>query len=246
MLAAMQAEMGNLRQTSQRAQGEAAQSKKLLSKLQSALSDDDGKGGKEPEPAWFDDVLGEILEARQQGVNLPITSKLAVELHKSQQEQARLIAMVEQLKGGVDVLQNPDYAVDTRAYDNMDSMIGESLRHVWGGEYPPGMGKAVTSSLVNWLKELRTEAPEKWTEVRRDTNMQRKIVQHYVNQHIPAHLREMQKNIVENAKPFTHQDALEAYQEAQTLPPEQRAKVMPIVRQKIWETMYSKQNPRQR
>jgi hypothetical protein len=106
------------------------------------------------------------------------------------------------------------------------------------------MAESVSKSLVGWLRDLKAESPEQWKELRRNADGQRKIVQHFINKHIPASLRKMQSNMVEQAKPFTHEDALEAYQEAMQLPPEQRAKVMPMVRNKIWETMYTKKNGR--
>lgn len=241
MLAAMQAEMSNLKGAASKAQGESAHARKTLERLQKALG---GEESQEEQPQWFDNVLGELLEARQRGMDMPITSQLAVELHKSQQRQAELEKQLERLQGKTEYLADPDTQVDVRAYDQMDSFLGESLENVFGGEYPPGMADSVSKSIVTWLKQLKTESPEEWRELRRNPQNQRKVVQHFVDKHIPAHLRKMQANLIEQQQPFTHEDALEAYQEAMQLPAEQRAKVMPMVRSKIWETMYTKKNQR--
>ena len=59
MLASMQAEMSNLKGSTARAQGESAKARQTIEKLQKAFSGDEGK---EEQPEWFDNVLGELID----------------------------------------------------------------------------------------------------------------------------------------------------------------------------------------
>jgi len=240
MFAAMRAEIDELKKGHGQSSREAREARQALDRIRKAASGEDDGEGEENEnqaPAWFDGVLTEILEAERRGVKLPISSQLAVELHKTQSELAQAIKALKQVQGKADQLGDPETTVNNRAYDQMDEYVGETLENVFGGDYPPSVGKAVTGDVIRFLKELQQEAPQKWHEIRRNRTAQRKIVQHFVNEHIPMHLRKLHSQVREANEPFSHGDAREALREAMALKPEDRAKVMPIVRQRFWETM---------
>lgn len=243
MLQSMQGELAALRKSSSSGQAAARAAQERLERVRAAFDDSQGEpeaeegGGDE---AWFNEILDGLLDARQRGVEMPLTSRLAVELKKRQDENAALRKQLNDIAKKTDHLADPELSVDRVAYAQMDGMIGDSLGHVFGNDYPPTIGKAVTTAVVNFLGELKREAPDEWKEIRRDSQSQRKIVQHFVNEHIPARLRELNRNVTEAQRPFTHRDAREALLEAKRLPMDQRQKVMPHVREKFWETMFER------
>ena len=192
---------------------------------------------------WFDSMLGDLIQQKAQGRDLPMTSTLAVELDKAQRELEEFKASYEEMKKQFEIQNNPETQFNNDAYRAMDNMMTDMLGRLYPGEENENsrryLGEAVTNDIVSFLNELRQEDPRQWQEIRRNPASLKKIVEYHINDKIPPAARKVITEKYEASQPFTFEDAKEALDEALQIPKSnpQRAKVIEIARQKYFELM---------
>lgn len=214
-----------------KALGESAKDKEILSKLKSALSDEQPR---DKEGKWIDKHLARIMEARQQGGSMPITEDLVVAMQQQMDETTALKSQLEEALRTIKQLSNPQTHQDQNVYGTMDNITTRTIERIYG-EVRPEIHDLVSRTLSDRLRQTQKEAPEVWERIRLDPQLQKKVVLKAVSDIVPPQAMQMMRQKHEDEQPLTMQTIRQAFEEAQSIEdPEMRAKAKEIVRQKMW------------
>jgi len=239
-------ELGSARQDAAAARQEAARAGEIASRLKQAFA---------PEPqapnelAWYDDVLDAFIEAEKAGKPMPLTGKLATVLAENQKRTIELEKLVRKQSEVIEKLQNPASAANQRAFAAMDDAITTTLEGMYG-EVPVAFHDAVSSEVESVIRTLMKEAPEKWEQIRRSEQFQKRLVAHCAQKLVPPKARQVMLEKHETERPTTAQDFTQAIQELEQLKalaaqgrspysPAQLKQMETELRQKAWEFKYN-------
>jgi hypothetical protein len=235
----MREELSSLKTTTERAVSGSQKAQQRLDAVTRALSGDEGNADEADESdGWYDTVLSELIAAKAKGFEMPITGRMAQVLQATQEEQKRLKAELKKAQAIIEKTADPYTQQDNNAYAQMDSMLVQEVQKVWGDDANQNQFRAVAGEVTAFIKQVKDQQPEKWAQIRHNPRMQQRIVSHFVNQSIPPAHRNLMQETQEAAQPITRADIVAALEEAKTIKdPAQRAKVVEICRQRLFETM---------
>jgi hypothetical protein len=179
------------------------------------------------------------MEADKQGQKLPVSSKMFQQLYNLSKENTESTRMLAELNKKVEMLSNPVTRVDQNSYAIVDDNINEYLETIYG-ESQPMIANAVREKMVDTIRLIQKEAPQKWEQIRRSPGQLQKLVQHTVLETLPPAVIEQIKAEEEANTPITYSQIQQAYQEMksaefQALPAKQRQEIQTQVRHAEFE-----------
>lgn len=204
------------------------QTQQTIERVQKAFS---GKPEKEVDPidteiaeaeAMLDHFLAEAVKAERAGIQMPLTilngtktAQLALKyLNDKKAASARLSKLEQQVQRQGD----PNFVSDERAFSSIEGMLDEAINQVYPEDprVADAQYNAVLKLVGDEIKDLKTKEPAKWAQVRRNPQLQRRLVQHFVHQSLPPRVRQMleEKQLMETEQPVT--ELKEAFDEAST------------------------------
>lgn len=233
--------MAEIHQALQQQQSENQQLKGTLDKLKSVFSGDDNQGkSNELDTSWYEDILKIGFELEKQGHGMPVTVDIATRLKAEQEQTHALRQQIAQLEQKINHLMTPDVLHDNRVYENIDNHIFRQIEDLYG-EVDPRFSKYVSSRLADSIREMQAKAPEKWHDVRRSDDLQRRLVAAQIKAALPQRVREMLHEQYLRESPMDEDDFAEAFVEAKKIEdPKIRERVQAEARARMWEHKFSK------
>lgn len=243
--------LGHMGTQHQEIQTKTSQHDEVLSKLEKVFSK------QEANEDWYEEVLKTALEAEKKGAPIPLTVKISTELKNSQEQNAKLMRELQELKSRQDLKDNPSFQADQIAYNNIDTAMGQELKKMYGDNIPKSVAVGLTQDLVEKIRWEQTNNPQRWAAIRSDPGMMRQIVRNAVSQTVPQHARQIiSENETANAT-YEPNEIRENIAEAQALLRDPDVRMNPSavnkinesivrMREMLWESMLPGQNRRSR
>lgn len=233
--------MAEIHQALQSQQVENQQLKGTLERLRSAFSGDEDTGKQNDlDTSWYEDILKIGFEAEKQGHGMPVTVDIATRLKAQQEQNHSLRQQIAQMEQKLNHLMQPDVLHDNRVYENIDNHIYKQIEDLYG-EVDPRFSKYVSSRLADSIREMQAKSPEKWHDVRRSDDLQRRLVAAQIKAALPQRVREMLHDQYMRESPMDEDDFAEAFIEADKIAdPRIRERVKAEARARMWEHKFSK------
>ncbi len=207
---------------------ETAGDREILARLRTALSPET-KAAPDPIAAFesqMDGFLEQAMEFRSRGVELPVTTKIAMDFYQSQLENLKVIAelkkQVSELKGGVDKANDPEAPANNVAYTQMETFLQQSLDSLYGTDPKQNAAKsrvygAVTQALSDDLKALQKQNPAQWDMLRRNPMKLQAVVNDVLRTIVPPKALQMIDQEQLQNTPQSAGELWAAFREAQTM-----------------------------
>ncbi len=174
----------------------------------------------------MDYYLEQAMEAKQRGQAIPLTTNLAIRFFQSQIEniktQELLRNEIKALRGGVDHANDPQTPVNNMAYSQMETFLQQSLDNLYGADEKQlgtkrRIYQAVTSSLVQDLKQLQQQAPAQWDMLRRNPMKLQKVVNQALRDIVPPRAMHLIEQETLQNTPLSEGELWAAFREAKEL-----------------------------
>lgn len=252
MLQAMQAkhgqETGALQGALRELQGKHGQAEQTLSKLRQVFvptenAPDPTQGKIAQYEEQLDYYLQQALEHERAGHKIPLTTNLAVQFFQSQialeTERAEWKRTMTTMQQKLDRVSNPDMRIDEQAFTSIDGHVISALDTIYGAgeEYfdqKKYQFRAVTSAIIDEIKDLKKNEPDLWDQIRRDPRRQQKMVLHFVERTIPPKARQILQDDQIRREPMAVNELWQAFREASEIQnPGERSRIRSMIRQEI-------------
>lgn len=245
-----------LQQELEKVRGDASGASKRIKEIESFFRGDQNK---EPEAdpvgdevkqleAEMDEYLSAAIEAERQGRPIPLTVNSAIKSLQHQiryaKENSEMRKKLEALEGKLDQSSHPELGLDRQAYSNIDTQIESALSQIYGND--PDVVDAqfdvVSKRVAREVTELQKEDPVAWRRIRKNPDAQRKLVNHFVQQHIPPRARQVLEEDHIRRTPMSADDLLQAFREAKEKAPTDpvAAKELSKIRQELLAARFSR------
>ena len=232
--------LASLENETRSARAESAQAREYFQKMASVFSGEEEKDDRDPTEVLLDQILEAAYESDKAGQGgMPFTVQLAQHLASSQKQLKALNAKLAEIEGRNRQLASPHHQHDQQAYMAIDNLITDAITDRVGVA-DVQMEEAVGKKIVAEIQSLQKEDPDAWNKVRKSPKLQQRLVEHFVEQSIPKHLRALEREAVDMATDITLDEANSAIEEAKMIKdPTLRAKAIEIARQAKWEVQFS-------
>ncbi len=201
------------------------------------------KGGEDShDESVYDEILEAAFEAEKAGQPIPLTLKLALRSQENERALRDAMKEIKALKAQSRLATDPNVVHENQVFTHIDNTCQTMIEEIYG-EDNPNIFRAVTSALSDEIKDLKKNHPEKWRKITLNPAIQKKMVQHFILQVVPPRARSIMHDQNMRERPFTRQDADEAFEEAKQIQdPRAREMAMTAARQAKLETMFSKRS----
>lgn len=203
------AAVGEARKTAAEAQQNTEQ---LLNKLKQVFADEQTE-----QDDWYKEILSAALEAEKQGYPIPLTLKISTELKKTQEENKKLLKIIEELKQKAEMAADPESYADMQAYTTIDALIDRHLQQAYRGQAPEQVKTAIIQDLKQRILWDKQNNPESWRKVRQDPHLLDKVVRASIANFVPTIAKEALDEYVGEREEYDAETIFEAIKEAQAL-----------------------------
>ncbi len=240
----IESELGNTKKALSETSKTAKEAQELVSRMKQVFGEEKaGPTEEQQDEAQLDEFLSTILEYQKQGIEVPMTAKIAMKLMETRMDNRKKISQLEnQLKKVTDkqdFLADPNVAQDNAVFGAMDNHLHEALDGLYGN-VDPNMFEAVARSISKEVARLKAEKPEDWAQVKRSPEIQRNMVNHFARRAVPPKALEVMQNEKIKNTPLTEHDLITAFREANDIEdPKERQEVKTKIRQELWAQKFS-------
>lgn len=189
--------------------------------------------------AFLDHYLEQALNADKAGTPIPLTTNLAVKLFEERKRAKEMEKRLASLDQKVNQINDPMVVADRQAFNSIDNLLENTLGTMYGNDgYAPQVFSAAANLIVEEIKRLQGSEPEVWDKIKKSGEMQKRMVNHFVNKVIPEKARSaMYREELQNVE-LSPQELLNAFREANEIPdPKARVKIRAEIRQQLLSTM---------
>lgn len=190
--------------------------------------------------ALLDYALEKGLEMDRSGQGgMPITIDTIAKLKQVVDRSKAQQKIIDELNTKVSRMTDPSTSLDHDAYKDMDKMIDNGV-FALQGRHDPHYAQMVVAKMQPVLEKIQKETPDQWDRMRRNTELQKRFVNHFVAESVPKKAREILQNEMLQNTEQTVDDLRQAFREAGEAfkdDPEQRKKIRTAIRQELLSKM---------
>jgi len=110
----------------------------------------------------LDKVMETALDNERKGQGgIPYTVQAYALMTQMADKMEKQQDVIKEMQGKMDIHTDPEYSIDQRAFQNMDSFVDKAVADMMGG-YDANYSKMVASKIIPVIKQMKEKAPEKW------------------------------------------------------------------------------------